>query len=304
MLTMSITNVNAQEDNVNIQEENVIRNEITALRQELDSIKGKIQEDSLANELRLRYESIWGKKSSPWIIMYGSSSFQEEDAQLKLKSSFALGISKRRTFYLHSKPIAGMVKIGLDATWLEVFAAKYPKGKGESTGNIMGNVTEGTYNSYDDYFNAADKAALGDREVANLEGLLNTIDVGKWQLNFSALGIGPSVKVVPFYALHKPVLDKIKLTAYFHYVPTFTLFMLNGGGDTSLCISGGYLGQMRYGLNLSFGRFGIGFEQQWGKGKLTNYSFDEDASDNDFGISTRKSTYKTSSTRFYVGICF
>lgn len=297
LLTAGITNIKAQDDNVS-------SSEVAALRQELEDVRNKMHEDSLNNAQRWRDEKIWGKKSSPMMILYGSQSLQDENSPLKLKSDLAFGFSKRRTYYLHSKPIAGMVKIGLDVTWFETYIARYAKGKGISLGNMMGNITSGTYDNYDDYFNAADKAALNEEEVGNLSGLMNSIDVGKWQGNFSMLGIGPSVKVVPFYALNKSALDKLKVTAYFHYVPTYTVFLRTGDEDTSA--SGGYLGQMRYGLNLSFGRIGIGVEHQWGKGKLTNYDFDEDDenSENEFDITTKKSTYKTSSTRFYIGIKF
>jgi hypothetical protein len=170
---------------------------------------------------------------------------------------------------------------------------------------MMGNVTSGTFDNYDDYFNAADNAALDASDEGRISGFLNTIDVGKWQYSLSALGVGPSVKVVPFYALNKKFHDKIKVTLYFHYVPTFTAFLRTGENDTS--VSAGYVGQMRYGANLTFGRFGIGFEHQWGKGKLTNYDFDESGeseSGAEFNITTDKSTYKTSASRFYIGFQF
>lgn len=113
-----------------------------------------------------------------------------------MKSDFALGLSKRCTYFLHSKPIAGMVKFGIDMTWFEAYLSRYAKGKGILTGNMMGNVTSGTFDNYDDYFNAADNAALDASDEGRISGLLNTIDVGKWQYSLSALGVGPSVKVV------------------------------------------------------------------------------------------------------------
>ena len=300
LLTIGITDIKAQDENVS-------SNEMAALQQELEDVRKKTYKDSLNNAQRWRDEKIWGKNSSPWMILYGSQSLQEEGSPLKLKSEVAFGFSKRRTYYLHSKPIAGMVKIGLDVTKLEIYIARYAKGKGKSMGNLMGNVTNGTFDNYDDYFNAADNAALSEGTAGNVTGLLNSIDVGKWQMNASVLGLGPSVKVVPFYGLNKPALDKIKATAYFHFVPTYTLF-IRTDDDNEFSTSGGLLLQWRLGLNLSFGRFGIGVEHQWGKGKLTNYGFEEndgaDDSASKFNITTKKSTYKTSGTRFYLGIKF
>lgn len=59
-----------------------------------------------------------------------------------LKNNWGVALSYGRSFYLHQKPIADMVKIGLDWTWLDINLAGYSMDEGyfaggESYGNLF-----------------------------------------------------------------------------------------------------------------------------------------------------------------------
>ena len=43
----------------------------------------------------------------------------------KLNSDFAVAINRGNTYYLHKKPLFGMLKFGLDWTVFDIAAAKY-----------------------------------------------------------------------------------------------------------------------------------------------------------------------------------
>ena len=278
---------------------------IAAIRQELEQLKAQRRADSLNTATQARDERIW-RKSAPWILMYGTQSI--DDGTVRFKSGTSIGLAKRRTYFLHNKAIAGMVKFGLDVGWTELSVTRYAKGKGLSMKGLMssamGNVTDGNYATMDDYFDAASKSALdaSDERDAEMDDILNRLDVGKFQIS-GGFAIGPSIHVVPFYALNKKGLDRIKVGAYFHYVPTFTALVFTGS-DEDTSISGGYMGQWRYGVNLRYGRFGIGVEHQWGSGTLKRFNTESDDKDSDASPVGDKVHYNTSATRFYIGVKF
>lgn len=52
------------------------------------------------------------------VISY--SSMEMSSGDLSLKNNFGAAFSTTRTYFLHKKPIAGLMKIGIDATWIDL----------------------------------------------------------------------------------------------------------------------------------------------------------------------------------------
>ena len=70
-----------------------------------------------------RYRKVWKDRKGYFNFMYGKQDLTfEEDGEesFKLKSDWAAAISFGRTFYLHKRPIAGMIKFGLDWSFLDL----------------------------------------------------------------------------------------------------------------------------------------------------------------------------------------
>lgn len=280
---------------------------LDSLRQEIISIKDAHKYDTEQHAYNMRQEQIW-TKSSPLMITYGTQNLKDINAKIEYKSDFAIGISKRRTYYLHNKAIANMLKFGVDLSMMELTMARYAKGKGISTtammSSMMGNVTSGTFDSYEDYFNCAYEQAQNADDDEDIKEMLDRIDVGKYQLSVSICAVGPSLRIAPFYGLDKRWLDKVKVGAYFHYVPTLSALLFTGDDEGTTCC-GGYISSWRYGANISIGKFGIGIEHQWGKGNLKKWiSDDDDMEESDFDATYEKRKYKTSTTRLYIGLKF
>ena len=292
-LASTTTTVSAQED-------------IASMRQEINELKAQLAEKDKKEANNAQQEKMW-RSSSPMIITYGENAIEDEAAGVKYKSDLSVGFAKRHTYYLHNKAIAGMVKFGIDVAWTDFNFTRYAKGKGLSVGtmvnDVMGNVTSGNFNSYEDYFNAAYNNAQGAEEHIDVSGMLNRLDVGKYQLDATIIGLGPSVKIAPFHPIGKAWLSNIKVSGYFQYLPTMTTLLFSGDEKTVIC--GGYMSRWRYGANISFGRFGIGVEHSWGKGNLTSWNVDDDDDDKDgLNITDDKIKYITSGTRLYIGIQF
>lgn len=260
------------------------REDINSLRQEIETLKMQRLQDSLNVENRFRQERLW-KKSRPLIIGIGNQAMLDKTNGVKYKKSFSIGVSFRRTYFLHDKAIANMMKFGLDVSFFDLTYARYAKGKGSSLGNVLGNVTEETADGVGNDF-------------------LNSINIGKHSITLG-VAVGPSLKIVPFYHLNKKALDKLKVTLYGHYVPSFCGVAMMGDGNKSF--SGGYMGMWRYGINLSFSRIGIGVEHYKGKSKLHNFSSNDEEDDdgNSFpNFTNDKVKYTFSGTRFYIGFRF
>lgn len=280
--------------------------EVTQLREEVAQLRE--EQDRTFKQLRKqsRQEDMW-PKSSPIMISYGNQTLEDEALGVKYKSDLSLSVSKRHTYDLHRSAIAGMVKIGLDVSWFDVSVARYEKGKGLSLGDLsqslMGNVTSGVYGSFEDYFNTADNKALAASDHQGLSDIINRVDLGKFQISANVVGIGPSVRVAPFYPIGKRWLDKIKVGFYFHYLPTFSALVFTSENEDPV-VCGGYMSCWRYGGNITFGRIGIGVEHQWGEGKLKKFNFGSDDDDEGINITSEKVNYLVKGTRFYVGFRF
>lgn len=55
---------------------------------------------------------------------YTNMTIKQDDAP-DLKSDFGAAFTVGRTFYLHKKPIANMIRLGIDATWIDLNYANY-----------------------------------------------------------------------------------------------------------------------------------------------------------------------------------
>ena len=70
-----------------------------------------------------RYRKVWKDRKGYFNFMYGKQDLTFEEGgeeSFKLKSDWAAAISFGRTFYLHKRPIAGMIKFGLDWSFLDL----------------------------------------------------------------------------------------------------------------------------------------------------------------------------------------
>lgn len=111
----------------------VYRNQNKALRNQVDSLNTSLV--NLTNEMnaKLEYlahqEKIW-KRSKYFYIAYGMTSLDRGNGQPKLNSDFAFSIGRGKTYYLHKKPLLGMIKFGLDWTFFDIAVAQYEEEDG------------------------------------------------------------------------------------------------------------------------------------------------------------------------------
>lgn len=113
----------------------VYRNENNELRNRVDSLNASLV--NLTNEMNAkleymaRQEQIW-KRSKYFYVAYGMTSLDRGSGQPKLNSNFAVSIGRGKTYYLHKKPLLGMIKLGLDWTFFDIAVAQYGVARGLS----------------------------------------------------------------------------------------------------------------------------------------------------------------------------
>ena len=237
-----------------------LENENQALKKELAEKDKQLSEETLKE----KYRNIWGKgryTNIGYAISETSTEYSKE------KAKFGISVTKGSSFLFPNKPLGGMVKVGFDINWADLNFAKYDKAT--ITTNIGGH----------DY-----------RE--ELTGL------NRWNLLIGVFGIGPNVTVAPLSFLNNAA-NALKASIYFHYQPTFGMYLNSGGGESEAAYA--YCNMFQFGGKITWKVIGVGIEGYWGSGKFKSLSFDEG-----FNISSSDSkiTRKFANTRIYLSLMF
>lgn len=136
-------------------------------------------------------DDVWKKRRKFFNIGYQIGSFKPADSDgYDCTSDLGVSISTGKTWYLHKKALAGMMKFGLDATFLSI---SYDK------------MSDVNYPSN----------SLPDIPYAEADDI---IDIGNHKLDAS-VGIGPSFTINP--------VSRLMLRVYFHYRPTYSMTIMD-----------------------------------------------------------------------------
>ena len=115
----------------------VYRNENRALRNQVDSLNTSLinltEEMNAKLDYLAKQEKIWSRKKY-FNIGYGMLSLNRGKEYETLESNFAVSISRGNTYYLHKKPISGMINFGLDWTFFDIAVAQYEEETRENFG--------------------------------------------------------------------------------------------------------------------------------------------------------------------------
>lgn len=211
-------------------------------------------------------QAIWKDRAKYFNIGYVNQTLTDKTFGGEIKSDFGISLSNGKTYYLHKKPIVGMIKFGLDFTWLDINYAK------STTENIDGDTGEL-------YTSAMHQAEIGMQFGPSLT--INPVH---------HLKVSGYFRVTPSYSLLY-MDDEIN----HHYVT-----MLNAGCAIAWkVISLGV--EWRWG---SANYKGLSFDES--NFSDDSFGEDEDPSLGDVmdQMSTPERKLKTSSVRFYVGFRF
>jgi len=105
----------------------VSQQKLDSLNRALDDLSGRIQETEAAENNR----AIWKDRSKYFNLSYVKQTLApdidgwEVLGGGELKSDFGAALVWGKTYYLHRKPLAGMIKFGLDWSWMDFNYAQY-----------------------------------------------------------------------------------------------------------------------------------------------------------------------------------
>lgn len=259
--------------------------DIDSLRQEVAMLKGENEQRKQDDKLK----SIW-RRTKFFNIAYTNSTLKLEDAVDK-KGKFGVGISMGNTYFLHRRPLAGMVKFGLDAVWMDINYVNYEKGDFKLD---LSGITGGDYDDYDD-FNDYDE---GDDEFMSGSLGWHKLDIG--------IGVGPSVHVAPFSSFSNG-LEHLRAQLYFHFTPSMSILLTSDDDETKAHY--GFSPVFNFGGVISYKMIAVGLEGRWCSAKYSKLDFDDEEEGGEYEAvpevnGNGKTKFKTSSLRAFVRFCW
>ena len=101
----------------------------TETQQQIDSLNQVLREMSARMddvELDSNNQTIWKDRAKYFNIGYVNQKLIYKDFDMPdMKNDFGVSLSWGKTYYLHKKPLLGMLKFGLDWSWVDLNYAQY-----------------------------------------------------------------------------------------------------------------------------------------------------------------------------------
>jgi len=198
-----------------------------------DSLQAALDDMTAQIEAENLNKKIWGKGRFTR-LGYAIAQTVDEYSPVE-KSKFSFFLTKGTTYLFPKKPIAGLLKIGLDAVWFDIQATKYnsPYSSMNWTSEFVDEPATSPEYGYED----------------EDEGLDFDLNIGCWGVSMG-MGIGPNVSVAPFALTSIKCLQPLRVSLYFHYAPTMQLYLKSEDGDVEL--SSAFCHMMNFGGTLTY----------------------------------------------------
>lgn len=264
------------------------------VRSELDSLRQEVAELNAArdaDEARNMQKRLWGYgryKRISYVVQNMTRSAYDGFPSSTWGPKFGFGLQIGNTYHLPHKPLGGIVKFGIDATWWDVTYASYQSGKLNSSAVVAPGETGGIPDfSFPENYPEQD-IVLG--------------DLGIHQFSMS-MGIGPSVNIAPFAFSSNKNLQMLKAQVYGHFLMGVSAILYENPDNGDAEINFAALPQGAAGVSFNWKQLGIGFEGRWGSAKYKNLVSSSDFED-DEDVDRPKVSFKNSAFRVYLNFHF
>lgn len=262
----------------------------------IDSMSQRLSEieSHIAQKDKEDYQNeVWSKKKY-WKIGMASPKLKRTDGEeMDWKTDYSVFLQRGKTSYLHKKPIAGMIKIGIDWGYLDINYSKLKlksvKLEADDDNTRASMARANTSEGFDDIVS-------GDPNGNPLSAM--GVNLGMHKID-NSLHVGPSISINPW--------KKLIATAYFHVRPTFSGIIQNDS------FAYGFGCATAAGVSVAYNSLSLGIEGVWSTIKYTQSSFDGDDDEDDYSSSyddsdddnksifdTEKFKLKQSGIRFYL----
>ncbi|MGN0234539.1 MAG: hypothetical protein ACI4B5_08985 [Bacteroidaceae bacterium] len=257
---------------------------IDSLSNELSQIRSYLSDEEKKKET----DRIW-KRRKYWKIGFDNPSIERTDGEsMTWKTDFSVFLQRGKTAYLHSKPIGGMVKFGIDYGFMDL---GYAKLKLKTYGSVDASPSEAgtTSGSNSDGFDEI----VSEDPSGSIFSMMG-IDLGMHKFDYS-MHVGPSISINPW--------KHLIVAAYFHAMPTASGILENES------FSYGFACAMSAGLSVSYKVISVGVEGVWSAIKYKQASFDEEDIEDDYEgdfnlFNTKDFKLKQKGPRFYIAFRF
>jgi len=265
-------------------------------KSELDSLRNEVSELKEAREeeaIKATQKRLWGYgryKRISYVVQNMTRAAYDGMPSTKWGPKFGVGLQIGNTYHLPHKPLAGIIKFGIDATWFDVTYAGYKNATLGSNSVVSPEVTDGIpgFVFPEDY--PEQEIVLG--------------DLGVHQLTLS-MGIGPSINIAPFAFSSNKNLQMLKAQVYGHFLMGASAILYSDPETDDTEINFAPLPQGAVGFSINWKQLGIGIEGRWGSAKYKNLvstsEFDEEEED---GVKKPKVSFKNSAFRVYLNFHF
>ena len=273
----------------------------------------KMQQEVLSNkQAGKHFQNVWKRRSffnMSWTeskMKYKGDKKKGNDIE-DFKSDWGVTLQSGTNYRLHKKPIAKMINIALDYSWLNLNVNHIKAGEPAVT-------EDGKKYLYD----STDRNVVPGGESGKTdEYYVYPWKLEKYEANYG-MTLGPSITIAPFVPLGVKQLDYLKIQAYYHigYAASF-LYTLNKEEfdknqptnqtadnrqaaedyktmENNLKLQWGHGMTSTFGFNIFWKRVGIGYEHTTGTFKYKNFNT------KDFGRDKTKFTNEYS--RIYLTI--
>lgn len=266
----------------------------------------KMQQEVLSNkQAGKHFQNVWKRRS------FFNMSWTESKMKYKgdkktgndiddFKSDWGVTLQSGTNYRLHKKPIAKMINIALDYSWLNL---------------NVNHIKDADHEDGEFLYNSTKRNVVPGESGKTDEYYVYPWKLEKYEANYG-MTLGPSITIAPFVPLGVKQLDYLKIQAYYHigYSASF-LYTLNkeefdenqnpsqSNADAykdyntmkdNLKLQWGHGMTSTFGFNIFWKRVGIGYERTTGTFKYKNFNT------GDFGREKTKFTNEYS--RIYLTI--
>lgn len=266
----------------------------------------KMQQEVLSNkQAGKHFQNVW-KRRSFFNMSWTESKMKYKGDKKKgndvgdFKSDWGVTLQSGTNYRLHKKPIAKMINIALDYSWLNL---------------NVNHIKDADHEDGEFLYNSTKRNVVPGESGKTDEYYVYPWKLEKYEANYG-MTLGPSITIAPFVPLGVKQLDYLKIQAYYHigYSASF-LYTLNkekfdenqnpsqSNADAykdyntmkdNLKLQWGHGMTSTFGFNIFWKRVGIGYERTTGTFKYKNFNT------GDFGREKTKFTNEYS--RIYLTI--
>lgn len=112
---------------------------VSAMQQEAENAT----DTAVVDEKEKRMKNVWKRYSKYNYLAYGMQTLKSSSKSID--SDYAFTYLYGRTYYLHKKPIAGLIKFGIDWNFIDVNFAQYPDFPAVSSGTTETDTEQADY---------------------------------------------------------------------------------------------------------------------------------------------------------------